>query len=76
MTFENLKKKFVKALKKPDAQPTSGFLEMGEFDRHKDRYECEGDFNILVDPEGDAWIFLGKHETVAKQVAQKPSPEN
>lgn len=46
-------------------------MEMGEYDRSRDRYACEGDFSVTVDPEGDAWIFLGPHSSLANQVGQK-----
>lgn len=68
--FAKLKKKFSKQLKKPDQAPTSGFMEIGEYDRAKDRYASEGDYSILVDPEGDAWVFLGSHASLANQVGQ------
>ena len=69
--FTKLKKKFAKCLKKPEQSPTSAFMEMGEYDRSRDRYACEGDFSVTVDPEGDAWIFLGPHSSLANQVGQK-----
>lgn len=71
--FAALKKKFTKHLKKPGQAPTSGFMEMGEYDRSHDRYESEGDYSILVDPEGDAWVFLGPHESLARQMKQEAS---
>ncbi len=71
MTFATLKKKFAAALKKPEQKPDSAFMEMGEYDRKHDRYESEGDFAVMVDPEGDAWIFLGKHSDIARQLKQE-----
>ena len=71
VAFTKLKKKFTKHLKKPENSPTSAFMEMGEYDRSRDRYESEGDFSVLVDPEGDAWIFLGPHSSLVNQVGQK-----
>lgn len=70
MTFATLKKKFVAALKKPEQKPNSAFMEMGEYDRKQDRYESEGDFSVMIDPEGDAWIFLGPHASIARQIKQ------
>lgn len=73
VAFTKLKKKFSKHLKKPEQAPTSAFLEMGEYEKSRDRYACEGDFSVLVDPEGDAWVFLGQHSSLAKQVGQDNS---
>lgn len=73
MTFATLKKKFYAALKKPEQKPTSAFMEMGEYKRSQ--FEFEGDFNVMVDPEGDAWIFMGKHSDIARQLKQdEPEP--
>jgi hypothetical protein len=69
--FAKLKKKFTKQLKKPERLPDSAFMEMGKHDRAKDRYACEGDFSVLVDPEGDAWVFMGPHSSLANQVGQQ-----
>ena len=69
--FTKLKKKFTKHLKKPEQAPTAGFMEMGEYDHRAGAYASEGDYNVLVDPEGDAWVFLGPHEALARQMQKE-----
>lgn len=67
--FSRLKNKFFKALKEPAQRPRSGFVEMGEYTGRG--FESEGSYNILVDPEGDAWMFMGNHAELARQIKQE-----
>lgn len=74
--FAKLKKRFTKHLKKPEQSPASLFLQMGEHDKPMSRYACEGDFAVTVDPEGDAWVFLGPHASLSRMVGlTKPGTE-
>lgn len=70
--FGRLKKQFSKQLKKPEQDPASVFLQMGELDRPSGRYACEGDFAVTVDPDGDAWVFLGPHSSLKRMTGLKP----
>lgn len=75
MTFATIKKRFVEALKKAELRPTTAFAEMGEYQAQAGCYELEDDHTVLVDPEGDAWIFLGNHSDLARQLKQDGTPE-
>lgn len=75
MTYANIKKRFAEALRKAELKPTTLFAEMGEYQAQAGRYELEDDFTVMVDPEGDAWVFLGKHADLARQLKQDGNPE-
>lgn len=73
MTFATIKKRFAEALQKAELKPTTAYVEMGEFQGKQ--YEVEGDYTVSIDPEGDAWIFLGPHADFARQIKQDGNPE-
>jgi hypothetical protein len=59
MKFNTAKKRFVQDLKAPEAEPASATVLFED-----KTFPLES--SVTVDPEGDAWIFLGQHTGLSK----------
>jgi hypothetical protein len=43
----------------PSSKVPMGFIEIGEYDPSRDEYEFEGNADLYVDENGDAWAHIG-----------------